>query len=88
MSTISSSVTITSDTVPSFVRTSVNPRNLVPGEFVSLWKALHTLQTKQVNIEQVCILTELANLKTEWDSIPVDPVLDSGDVDVVCHVCL
>lgn len=79
-------IAVTNNIVPGLVRTTVDSSNLIPRELVGLGKGLHTLQTENVYIEHIWIEDKLADLCAEWDSTPNDSILDSSDVDVVCHV--
>lgn len=88
VSTVPRLIAVTADTVPGLVRTPVDTGNLVPREFVGLGEGLHTLQTEDIDIEHICIEGKFADFSTEWNCTSNDPLLDSGDVDVVCHVCV
>lgn len=85
---VPSRVSVASYIIPGLVWTPVDARNLVPRELVGLGKALHTLQTKQVYIEHICIEGKFTDFDTEREGSPDDPLFDSGYSDVVCHICV
>jgi len=85
MGAIPRGISVTPDIVPSSIRASVDSGDLEPGESICLRQALHPLQTENVKVEH--IRAESADLLAERHGGPIDPLANTGNIEVVGSHC-